>query len=285
MMRDRLPCPIKGGIWRELARQTAKDRKAVLRELISNSIDAINKRLRDLPPEEAKTFVKQIEIIYMKNGDLWCIDNGTGIRDLDKFVEIAKASYKDDVIEDEYDAPDRIGNFHVGKLSFVIISETEMVVFESVDKNEIGMKVSLSPDSSDNLTYDRRPEYCKAEKILPNPGLIVKIQKVKKKFLMPLDKAKEYVGEVFAPLDHFGGFKLLMHYEGQPAEQILAPVEFGEEKTLFTLSDGTDVFGDLKKGKEPGKLFVYKNGVLIQRDMDFRKKMAYLSHVDIFTRE
>lgn len=281
---DGVPCTIKGGIWRELARQTAKDRKAVLRELVSNAIDAINKRVSELPQEEVNLFKKRIEIIYRKDGGIWCIDNGTGIRDLDTFMEIAKKSYKDDVIETEYDMDDRIGNFHVGKLSFVIISETECVEFESVDKNEIGMKTNLYPDEEDILKH-KKPEYLKADKIMSHTGLIVKIKQVKKKFIMPLEKAKEYLGEVFAPWIAFGLFQIVIHHEDGPEEEIMPPVEFDRNvETLDTLSDGTKIYGNVKKAKDAGKIFVYKNGVLIQRDLDFRKKMAPFSYVIINTR-
>ncbi len=255
-----------------------------MRELGSNSVDAIRMRILSMPPEEVTTFKKRIEFIYMKNGDIWCIDNGTGIRDLEKFMEIAKNSYKTDAIEEEYTIDQRIGNFHVGKLTFVMYSGTEMVTFKWVDSTEVGFSTNLYPNKKDELHYDPAT-HCKAALIKPDQGLIVIIRDVPKHRTMPLEKLKEYLGEVFAPWILYEHFEFLVHYEGMPAEQVLPPVEYGQNRYEYgTLSDGSKVWGNLKKGKEAGKLFVYKNGVLIQRDLDFGKKMDYLSYVNITTR-
>src|SRR5580765_5997877 len=116
----RIPCPIESGIWRVVARALFKDKKAIMRELLSNACDAITRRL-----EEEPDALKKIEITYTSTNTI-CEDWGTGIMDLAKFVRVSVPSYAH-----VKRGKNEIGYFGVGKTSFVMQSQTEHVVFES----------------------------------------------------------------------------------------------------------------------------------------------------------
>src|SRR4030095_2013821 len=101
-----IPCSIESGIWRLVAGALFKDKKSVMRELVSNACDSIERRLLQEPDA-----LKRIRLIV--GNDVICEDWGEGIIDLDRFTRVSVPSYAQ-----VKRAMREIGYFGVGKASF-----------------------------------------------------------------------------------------------------------------------------------------------------------------------
>ena len=243
--RDRrTPCEIEPGVWRMLAGDLYKDRRAVIREGISNGADAIHERLQTEPCDK---LIK----LYMDGNDQIIEDWGTGIVDLGRFTRISVPSYKKMQRQ-----PGRIGYFGVGKTSYLVHSAIESVDFESVN-NMVGMTLNLGPDNEDRLTYSN-PVHCDRGLLMNHKGLKVRIKEVPKEKRMPTAKLIEYIGLTFAPKIALDGYRIIIDTNGKEFE-VRPPSDFNPEyKEIFKLSDGSSVIGNIRKGQNLGRVEVYK---------------------------
>lgn len=246
----RIPCPIESGIWRVVAKALFKDKKAIMRELLSNASDAITRRLENEPDA-----LKKIEITYTLTNTI-CEDWGTGIMDLGQFVRISVPSYAH-----VKRGKSEIGYFGVGKTSFVMQSQTEHVIFESAN-GSVGQIVDLAPDEEDRLSYLAQP--IDQNKVLNHRGLRATILDVKQR--LSAQNLADYIGEQFAPKIMLEKFDISVIDVDGTRYISNAPTGFKPhgKDPLFVLSDGTPIFGVLTKGKTAqGNFQIFRRGVKI----------------------
>ena len=223
-----------------LAGDLYKDRRAVIREGISNGADAIHERLQTEPCDK---LIK----LYMDGNNQIIEDWGTGIVDLGRFTRISVPSYKKMQRQ-----PGRIGYFGVGKTSYLVHSAIESVDFESVN-DMVGMTLNLGPDNEDGLTYSN-PVHCDRGLLMNHKGLKVRIKEVPKEKRMPTAKLIEYIGLTFAPKIALDGYKIIIDTNGKEFE-VRPPSDFNPEyKEIFKLSDGSSVIGNIRKGQNLGRV-------------------------------
>lgn len=215
---------------KEISKYPYKHPIAVYREAVSNSLDVSD------PNREIEA--PHVEIYTNAEGDVFIEDWGTGIENLDEFLTIAEGEkrVRGEISSYEKVSDRIIGQKGLGKLSFLSLSSINTVEFFS-NSEKVGLHIILTDD------FDVKVEHMNSELALPHHGLMVVIRKAK---MRPDNRVIEYLQKVFA-WRIVEGARIFVN-----GSRVTESADFDPKTNLlFVLSDGTKLYGNLKKVEKP----------------------------------
>src|ERR1051325_3014334 len=256
---------------------TPEIRRSAYREMITNGCDAIW-RLRRLLKKEGKELKKSdwIVIVTTQNGpgDLECEDMGDGITDLEDF-ETAGHYRTYERSPTEQDGPG--GYLGIGKHQPLALSQDRLVEFHS-NTEKVGMIVMMHQRLDGSIYFDDPPDYRNSYDVLPHRGCKVIVRNVLTP--MTVNRLIMYAARRFV-LKIARGYKIIIRNRETNEETLLrAPEDFDVyADTLFTMDDGTPVYGNIKEVERDSKDPTYKGNFDIFKDEIFieEKDFEYLA--------
>jgi hypothetical protein len=220
------------GILRELATKLYRSQVAAYREAVSNALDAMT----PYEKEEAKV---EIFTNVVPDGDLVIEDYGTGIENYETFTTISQG---EKVVRGQVSSyrnvnGNIIGHKGMGKLSFLSLSSDNKVEFYS-NSEDVGLKILMTMDG-----FQHR--YLNSTDALPHRGLKIVIKRAKRPIMSDV-RLIEYLSKVFA-IRIARGLKLYVNNI-----EVHKPQGFDvKQYELFSLQDGTVIYGNLKPIEKP----------------------------------
>jgi len=256
---------------------TPEIRRSAYREMITNGCDAIW-RLRRLLKKDGKELKKSdwTVIVTTQNGpgDLECEDMGDGITDLEDF-ETAGHYRTYERSPTEQDGPG--GYLGIGKHQPLALSQDRLVEFHS-NTEKVGMIVMMHQRLDGSIYFDDPPDYRNSYDVLPHRGCKVIVRNVLTP--MTVNRLIMYAARRFV-LKIARGYKIIIRNRETNEETLLrAPEDFDVyADTLFTMDDGTPVYGNIKEVERDSKDPTYKGNFDIFKDEIFieEKDFEYLA--------